>query len=225
MTTAALFLAPSMRPQRSLWLITFVDLVMLLLAFFVLLFSMSTFDRARFTAVARSYAEAFEGVAAREVPVGPIRVPAVVRVPGDNLAYLEAVLRSQFAREQRLGGIQFRLTSQYLILDVPAQMVAADLASFDDETLRRFFALGGALSNVRNRIAIVAPVSPGEANVEWPLAVAHARHAREALRAAGYERDAAAYAQGAAPDESAESAASSIQIIVFPETPQAGLSP
>jgi chemotaxis protein MotB len=222
MTTAAPSASGTVRPQRTLWLITFVDLVMLLLAFFVLLFSMSTFDRDRFTAVARSYVEAFQGLGAREVPVGPIRVPAAVRLPGDNLAYLEAVLRNQFARDPRLGAIQFRMTAQYLILDVPAQMVAADLASFDDETLRRFFALGGALSNVPNRIAIVASVAPSEGTEGWSLAAAHARHAQSALRAAGYGRATVAYAQGAPAGQSEATAADSLQVIVFPETSRVG---
>ena len=47
-------------PARP-WLITIVDLMTILLTFFVLLFSMSKIDMVRFIPVARSYGEAFAG--------------------------------------------------------------------------------------------------------------------------------------------------------------------
>ncbi|TAL01307.1 MAG: hypothetical protein EPO08_10810 [Rhodospirillaceae bacterium] len=212
--------APPAQPPRRLWLITFVDLVMLLLAFFVLMFSMSSLDSARFAAVARSYTDVFHGAGGgREAAVGPVRVPLVARTPGDDLAYLEAVLRTTFAGQPRLSVIQFRLTSQYLILLVPAQMTAAaGLGTLDDETQGRFFELGGVLSNLSNRIAIVAPVPLGAGAPAWPAAALRARSARAALQSAGYERDMATLVQGSPEEIASDGELPPVQIIVFPET-------
>ena len=213
------------RPQhtRSLWLITFVDLVMLLLAFFVLVFSMSSFDQPRLAAVVRSYTEVFHGVGGRETAVGPLRVPAATLKPGDGLPYLETVLRTAFAQEEGLTAIQFRLTSQYLILELPIGMTTADgTGSFDAVTQKRFFALGGVLSNLTNRIAIVAPVLPGVGVAPWVVAAARATDARTALRAAGYERDVASFAHGVPAVMESYGDMPSIQILIFPEANSAG---
>lgn len=206
-------------PQRRLWLITFVDLVMLLLAFFVLMFSMSTVDSTRYATIARSYADVFSGIGGmHETDVGPLRVPYLARTPGDDLAYLETVLRTNFAREARLSAIQFRLTSQYLILLVPARVTAGvGAGDFDDETKSRFFELGGVLSNLPNRIAIRAPATSGDSAVAWAAAAARARSVQAALEAAGYQRGLTSFVQGsAAADESI--GAPPIQIMIFPET-------
>jgi len=212
--------APPAAPQRRLWLITFVDLVMLLLAFFVLLFSMTSIDQQRFAAVARSYTDVFSGAGGgKEIPVGPVRIPPVTRTPGDDLAYLEAVLRTTFAAGPDLSVIQFRLTPQYLILLVPAQgMAGTGAETFDDTTRNRFFQLGGVLSNLSNRIAIVAPVSAGTGASAWLVAAARARNAMAALHAAGYDRVAATLAQGSVEETASDGRLPPIQIIVFPET-------
>ncbi|MBM3513052.1 MAG: hypothetical protein FJX59_04985, partial [Alphaproteobacteria bacterium] len=76
------------------WLLTFVDLVLLLLTFFTMLFAVSRPDPARYPAVAESYRESFAADAI-PVPRGSSAL-SFARVPnraGDNLAYLEGVLR------------------------------------------------------------------------------------------------------------------------------------
>lgn len=205
------------QPPRRLWLITFVDLVMLLLGFFVLIFSMSSLNAARYATIVRSYADVFHGVGGMPVTaVGPLRVPHVERTPGDDLAYLETVLRANFAREDHLSAIQFRLTSQYLILLVPAQ-TAAGVGDFDAATKGRFFELGGVLSNLPNRIAILTPATSGDNAAAWSQAAVRARSVQAALEAAGYQRSLTSFVQGSVvADENHE--LPPIQIMIFPET-------
>jgi chemotaxis protein MotB len=207
------------QPHRRLWLITFVDLVMLLLAFFVLMFSMLNVDTARYVSIARSYADVFRGVGGVATSaVGPLRLPYVDHTPGDNLAYLETVLRTNFAREDMLTAIQFRLTSQYLILLVPSQTAAgAGVADLDAATKRRFFELGGVLSNLPNRIAILVPATSGDNAAAWAAAAARAHSAQAALESAGYQHGLTAYVQGSVDaDENHQSPP--VQIMIFPET-------
>jgi chemotaxis protein MotB len=209
---------PAQAPRR-LWLITFVDLVMLLLGFFVLIFSMSSLNTARYATIVRSYADVFHGVGGMPATaVGPLRVPHVERTPGDDLAYLETVLRTNFAREDSLSAIQFRLTAQYLILLVPAQTAAgAGLGDFDAETKSRFFELGGVLSNLPNRIAILAPATSGDNAAAWSQAAARARSVQAALESAGYQRGLTGFVQGSVNTDE-NHALPPIQIMIFPET-------
>jgi chemotaxis protein MotB len=232
MTTLApmshLRIGPPAHPQKRLWLITFVDLVMLLLAFFVLMFSMSRLDENRYAALARSYADVFHGIGGRESTVGPVHISPVVRVPGDDLAYLEAVLRTAFAHDPDLTPIQFRLTAQYLILSVPARGTAPGSEELDEATQRRFFALGGVLNNLPNRVAVVAPAIAAEGAAAWSTAAQRARHAQASLQAAGYERDVIAFAQGSAEEIASDGDLPPLDVIVFPEStvhPAEGAAP
>jgi chemotaxis protein MotB len=219
MTTLApaqMRLAP---PARRLWLITFVDLVMLLLAFFVLLFAMSRVDPVRYAAVASGYAAAFDALGgADEAVIGPQRVPAPDRVPGDDLAYLETVLKAAVARTPGLESVGFRLTGQYLILDLPAAATAdrpgETIPVLDAAAQRLVFAVGGVLSNLPNRIAVVV-TPPGVDRDAWQLARARGVATRDALAGAGYGRAVAVLVRGA---DAPEATVARTRILLLPET-------
>ncbi len=151
------------RPSaRTPWLITIVDLVTLLLAFFVLMFSMSRPEGERLAAVAKSYTEAF-GPARPAAAPDSARLPTISAVAGEDLAYLEAVLKAAFAGSATLKEVEFQRTAQYLILSLPVDgMFAPGLGSFTDNAAAPVFDLGGVLSNLKNRIAVVgtAVMSP-----------------------------------------------------------------
>jgi chemotaxis protein MotB len=211
-TIAPHFLNNTTAAPRRLWLITFVDLAMLLLAFFVLLFSISTVDRTGFAALAKSYAAAFSpGLGGQD---GVLRAPVAQTAPaasGDNLAYLETVLGTAFARQPTLAGIRFRLTGQYLILDLPS--VAAGEGSHPMEENGRFaFDLSGVLANLPNRIAVVAVPASRDAS-DWIAAQTHAEAWATALMEAGYSKPLGAFVQG-----SLEPAVNpGVRVLVLPE--------
>lgn len=208
-------------PARP-WLITIVDLMTILLTFFVLLFSLAKIDMVRFIPVARSYGEAFAGGAPDEnVP----RLPEVAAVPGDNLSYLEAVLRPAFAKQASLADVQFRATPQYLILSWPASVSGEGLfdagsSGFSEAARRRVFDLGGVLSNLHNRIAIVGQAtstSVNEAGADadaWHLAIARANAVADAFAASGYDKEITVLGRKA-PAGNVEQ----IQVLIMPEQP------
>lgn len=219
-------------PARP-WLITIVDLMTILLTFFVLLFSMAKIDMVRFIPVARSYGEAFAGGLPDE---NAPRLPEVAAVPGDNLSYLEAVLRPAFAKQASLADVQFRATPQYLILSWPASVSGEGLfdagsSGFSDAARRRVFDLGGVLSNLHNRIAIVgqaATAAAGDAGANvnadvnamsadadaWHLAITRANVVADAFAAAGYDKEITVLGRKA-PAGNVEQ----IQVLIMPEQP------
>jgi chemotaxis protein MotB len=77
-----------------IWLITFTDMAVQMLAFFVLLFSMSRLDVERYQAMVKSYLEVFGPAAGDtiEMPGANVVLPSAPAAAGDELGYLEAVL-------------------------------------------------------------------------------------------------------------------------------------
>lgn len=189
--------------SQPAWLLTFVDLVLLLLTFFTMLFAVSRPDPVRYPVIAAAYRESF---AADAIPVPPgsqslsfARVPARA---GDNLAYLEGVLRASFAQTPSLAALRFERANQYLILSLPAEIVfrprAARLKSDTGETM---FDLAGVLTNLRNPIAVVGR---GDG---WALGLNRAENFAAALTAAGLATPPAVLARAAASE--------SIDVVIF----------
>ena len=219
-------LAPRPQPTapRTPWLITIVDLVTLLLAFFVLIFSMSQQDSQRLTAVTKSYGEAFkpEGLLDSAIPI--VRLPKIPVTSGEDLAYLEAVLKAAFARTATLRDVQFHRTAQYLILSLPADGVfAPGSGNFADSATTPVFDLGGVLSNLKNRIAVVgtAVMTPtdGVGAAAWDLAMTRAQAMAGALRAAGYDLPVTVLGRGGEVTDVA-AAIGRVEILIMPEQPQ-----
>jgi chemotaxis protein MotB len=212
----------SQAQQRTLWLITIVDLVTLLLAFFVLLFAMSHVEGKRYAAVAKSYGDAFNPMLGDEEPL--VRLPKIAALPGDNLAYLEVVLRGAFAKTATLKDVEFHRTGQYLILALPVDGVfVPGSGALVDAGQGPVFDLGGVLSNLKNRIAIVgsAVMSPAEGAeapgiLAWELAMARATSLADALTRAGAVQPVSGMGRGGAVGDLAASKGR-VEIMILPE--------
>ncbi len=197
------------------WLITIVDLVTLLLSFFVLLFSMSKVEPARFSEVAQSYGDAF---APADEDAGR-RLPKITAAAGDDLGYLQAVLKAAFASSPTLKDIEFRLTPQYLMLTLPVtDLFIPGAGGFAESAQTPVFDLSGVLSNLKNRIAVVgtAPMNADSGDAAWILAVARAKSMADALAAGGYGQPVTVLGRGASSTDVA-AAIGRVEIVVMPE--------
>ena len=204
------------------WLITMVDLITLLLTFFVLMFSMSHVEFQRFAQVAQSYGEAF-GLPADD-PTGG-KLPKVTSASGDDLAYLQAVLKASFASSPALKDIEFRLTPQYLMLTLPVSgLFTPGSGGFSEAAQTPVFDLSGVLSNLKNRIAVVGTavvnLEDGDSTPAWTLAITRAKAMADALTASGYDQTVTVLGRGAeATDVGA--ALGRLDIMIMPESPVA----
>jgi len=205
------------------WLITIVDLMTILLTFFVLLFSMSKIDLVRFVPVARAYSDAFAGGLPDDTAP---RLPEVATVPADNLSYLEAVLRPAFAKHPSLSDVQFRASAQYIILSWPAMeqggaLFDAGSSGISERARRRIFDLGGVLSNLHNRIAVVGQAAAGQ-NADagaWRLAITRANAVADAFAASGYDKEITVLGRNAPSGHVSAGSVGQIQILIMPEQP------
>lgn len=184
MSASLLIALPAQAAGRA-WLVTFVDLILLLLTFFVLMFSMTQPDPAKYAPIARSYAEAFDITPPEDDVFARARsYVAEAARPAGAMSYLEAALRAAFARSEALRGLQFRATEQYIGVSLPNGAPADRALVFD---------LAGALTNIDNRIAVIGRAD--QTADGWSAAVERAEAFADALNKAGYDRPAAALAR------------------------------
>jgi chemotaxis protein MotB len=121
-----LTIPPPAAPSTPPWLITFADLISLVLTFFIMLFATRTLDD--------THAKQIFGVQTGEMPLeqpldakgnAPTTIRPVVAIkPADNLAYLRGILTAKLKAEPELQNLGFTLdnTRDLLLLTLPADV-------------------------------------------------------------------------------------------------------
>ncbi|MGB0696579.1 MAG: flagellar motor protein MotB [Rhodospirillaceae bacterium] len=206
----------------TMWMVTFADLVLLLLAFFVMLFSMTGFDQADFAGVIETPSMR------RDAPLdgenNPVRVTSnlasVPRQEAGSLFWVAGVVRRALAEDPLLSGHAIDVDARpgRLILTIPPEVLLSEATGQDardgsaptDAEIgpgRPLVALAMVLNRLDNRIAVVGHAAPQEGYEE---SLSRAMAAAEVLRRAGYGRDAEVRGHG---DTLRRDAAIEIQIL------------
>ena len=175
---------------RSIWLISFTDLMCLMLAFFVLAFSMSEPVQPRWQALAASLAaRQIEGRSGAVFNVALLNPNAPI-----NLDYLGILLKGQFTVNSDMAGLAPVREDDRLVIGLPDSLLfEADRANFTERGREALFVLGGVLGRISNRIEITGHVEaerlPAESERDpWELSLARAVAVGTALHQAGYQR-------------------------------------
>ncbi len=166
------------------WMLTFADLVSLMLTFFVLMFALSGVKAEPFQALAASLSHALNPPLVRPAESGPAlrNVDRVATRPGDELPYLAGLLGNVIAEVPALKGATLALYDDRLELVLPPQAVFGEGAGVSPAARPAISALAQALGGIGNRVT-VAVRAP-----DWTLALARAGALANALRAAGLDR-------------------------------------
>jgi chemotaxis protein MotB len=207
-------------------MITFTDLVALLLAFFVMLFAMSKVDFRKWQNLTDSLARGLNAV--REVeqaaPSHMLDAERLQLTPGQDLDYLGSVLNQRLAGKPAFAGGEVRQYGDRLVVSLPPRdRLSATAGASEDDAL---FHVAGLLRQLRNQVEVVGYADAAE-QVEdgpsaWRLALTRALWTAQALRAAGYPGDVTARAYvlageggGSAPAQGV--AAGRVDLIVRPD--------
>jgi chemotaxis protein MotB len=194
------------RPERhkkpfssQIWLVSFTDLMCLLLVFFVLLFSMSEPAPPRWKALVSGFAT-LGGAGAGGGDL--FTVDQVPRKGGLPLGYLGPLLIGHFAGDPDLVTILPEREEDRLIIGIPDHLLFDPGATaFSRRGERIIFLLSGVLSRLDNRIEVIGQAGretgegPG-GHLEWEVSLMRAVAVAGALREAGYRRPLAARARG-----------------------------
>ena len=187
--------------QKSSWMLTFGDLMALLLAFFVLLFSMSQVKVEAWQAVVEALSKRLNQTQDVTV-IGPSadrNVSRIMRPKAIDLGYLEVVLSEKLRADRDFGRVRVKRHHDRLVLSFPTDhLFQPNTTDLDDLAIASIQALGGFFRSIANGITVTghAEIQDGGDDHGWELSIARAVVVAEALRMAGLDRPIAANGLG-----------------------------
>ena len=180
---------------RSNWLMTFADLIALVLAFFVMMYATHRVEQGDWVAMVKSLSQSLNPQAdVQEVPVATRNIHLIERPSAVELTYLEALLKGLRRSEPLLSKILLHRLDDRLIIAFPGDLLFhPGRADPVDGAAQRVAVLANILRNVSNRIDVFghtdpSPVSGHVFDSNWELSLARAETVAEMLQTAGYSR-------------------------------------
>ena len=189
---------PKQEKANAAWMVTFTDLVSLMLTFFVLLFSMSSLQIDKWEEMTDTLSKTLNPSSVKTVAAATaeFNISTLIRRPATNLDYLSGVLQAGVKDDPLLAKSQILLLEDRLVIALPGDLLfSPGKAEMPEETRSALFTLGGLLSNVSNQIAVnghTDPKAPGKDAgfaSNWELSIARASAVANSLREAGYTDD------------------------------------
>lgn len=186
----------------TVWMITFADLLSLLLAFFVLMFAMSSINQGAWKALADSLAlrlnpgEPLTPAGAR----APDDFPRAFQAPAMDLDYLAAVIERKGREVELLQRAALRREADRLVIALPADLLfLPGQATLTEAAQAAAGVLGDMFRGIENRLEVEGHADPaplsGDATFasNWELSLARAIALANRLKAAGYAHEITAY--------------------------------
>lgn len=178
------------------WLVTMVDLLALILAFFVMLFSMNAVQEAEWKPVVASLNKQFHGEqpAVVEKPQPFQKSYMTERPLGQDLDYLYGVIEAKLARDPVFDRATLSVAEDRIVLSLPGDLIfttgSARLSKGAGETL---FRLAGVIGQFNNTVAVEghtdpSPVRSGRFVTNWELSMARAISVANELKSAGFDQ-------------------------------------
>ncbi|MDA0651894.1 MAG: OmpA family protein [Proteobacteria bacterium] len=185
---------------RSNWLVTFADLIALVLAFFVMMYATHRVEQGNWQAMVNSLSQSLNAQAdVQDKPTATQNVRLIHRPQAMELTYLEALLRGLRQSEPLLSNILLHRLDDRLIIAFPGDLLfPAGRADLVAGAAQRIAVLANILLNVSNRIDVFghtdpSPVAGHVFDSNWELSLARAETVASMLQTAGYPRKLGAF--------------------------------
>lgn len=193
------FRTPQPQPQKNSfgWMLLFTDLTALLLAFFVLLFSMSQVKVDAWQALVDSVSRRFNPTEVDKPPAPEVKIniPEIWQPKGKRLGYLEALFAARFDTDPLLSRSLIRRFGDRLVISMPSDLLFEGAETrLTEEARAAAHRLSEELGKIGNQVIVVGHTAPvtasggGEFASKWELSLARAVAFANALRQGGYAR-------------------------------------
>lgn len=183
--------------KSPIWLVTFGDVAALMLAFFVMLYSMSHLQSEKWDAVISILATRDEPVKPGEpTPVGERTITRIDLIPAFPTGYLERILNEKLGGDPLLADIRMTGLEDQLVLSLPTDKYfdGAD-ATLNETGIRTLSSLAAVFRQFGNRLDIRGHTSPEPLPPDspyqdrWAVSLARALAVAKSLEQAGYSGD------------------------------------
>jgi len=181
------------------WMVTFTDLVCLMLTFFVMLFAMSVPDEDTWQKVVSALTQTDQPVL--EDPDTPVRPDAernitILDIPeAASLDYLASLLREKLAEVRNAPKVLINRTPDALVISLPGDALfeqsSAELSRDGRDAVQPIAQLLGGIENQVRLFghADPTPLRDGAYPSNWELSLARAVTVGRYLRSSGYRED------------------------------------
>lgn len=208
------------KPNQA-WMMTFADLLSLVLTFFVLLYSMSALESNKWEEISQSLAQKLNPSieVERETPAASRSIEKISLPKAMSLDYLSAIIADKFRDST---GLQEAFTLQYqddrLVISLIGKAVFEEgNATPTEDGGIAIFLIGDILQTIGNHIDIYG-TAPMQKNSEkqqlsgWELSLSRAAVVSKALRNMGYEYKITSFGRAPATPTGEESEKSSQRV-------------
>ncbi len=183
--------------SRSIWLITFTDLVALMLTFFVMLFSMSNVKIDRWKEMIDALSQTLNPAktTTSSIPSSEYNISSIFRRRAINLDYLLAVFEDKVKKDELLSKGDILLLEDRLVITVPGDLLfPPNSAVLTTDARRALFVLGGLLQNIENQIGVNSYADEENFDSQefpsnWELSLARSIAVGNSFRRAGYAEE------------------------------------
>ena len=181
-------------PKNNYWVIIFLDMLSLLLAFFILLFATSTPDPQKLQEFTGPMMDRHNRERPVELPPTSLDILTIQPEIALNLDYLNNIFKQGIDSDPILDQAQMVRRADCLIISLPSELIfETGRASLKAEASKAISTLSFLLMNIDNRIEIRGhtdpnPISGGPFTSNWELSLGRARTVVNSLRDTGYDR-------------------------------------
>ncbi|MEO0392634.1 MAG: flagellar motor protein MotB [Pseudomonadota bacterium] len=181
------------------WMVTFTDLVCLMLTFFVMLFAMSVPDEDTWKQIISALTQSDQPVI--DVPDQPTRPDAernitVIDIPeAASLDYLSNLLQEKLDEAENAPNVLINRTAEGLIISLPGDAsFEASSAELTDAGRAAVQPIAQLLGGIENQVRLFGHADPtplrnGTYPSNWELSLARAITVGRFLRSSGYRED------------------------------------
>lgn len=184
-----------------LWLITFTDVVALMLTFFVLMYSMSAPQKSQWDKFARSMGNQFDKEYAKPFHGGTqdtVNIDRIPTVSALNLNYLK-MLVTEYIKQEGYKDVAVNHQPRGLVISLPSQILFEQGKSeLSSESKVIIYSIGKILSRVKNRIEVIGHTDPQlpkqneqkkQPSNNWQLSLDRSIAVAEILKESGYKKE------------------------------------
>lgn len=177
------------------WLMTFGDLLSLILTFFVLMYSMSVVREAEWVEVSNSLAQELNPEEEQQhmEPNAVLSIEKIKIAQAQSLQYLSSIIRDKFRDANTRGVFELELLEDRLIISlVGSSTFHLGKTALTKDGVEALHSIGEVLQPIGNQIEVYGSVAPepideSEFPSHWELSVSRALMVAQFLRNVGYE--------------------------------------
>ncbi len=181
--------------NTKMWMLTFTDLVSLLLTFFVMLFAMSNVKIDQWDKIIDSLSQTLNPAPEETVkkPSAQLNIGTMFRRRAVNLDYLASVIEENLSNDPLLRNALVVRMEDRLLIALPGDLLFDPGAAVISKRAEgAMVTLGAMFDNVGNTIGVTGHTDPepptgGAYASNWELSIARAASVANAIRRGGYE--------------------------------------